>query len=123
MTRALPPSRPANLIRNKAIGPRGSDPLSRLLAHLIVRGGRTTEIERATSRPWASALFEGRRHIIRLRLYGPNAAERAAAYHQGIESAEFALPGHFVADIQVDASGQDQYGPWVEISALTIADW
>ena len=123
MTRVLPQSGSANLLRNKANGARKPDPLPRLLAHLIVRAGRAAEIERATSRPWASALFEGRRHVIRIRFRGDRAAERADAFPDGLDSVEFRLPGHFVADIQVDSSGQDADSPWVELSALTIADW
>jgi len=49
-----------------ALGAR--DPLPRLMTQLIERAGGTVLVERAASRPWASALFQGRRHIIALTL-------------------------------------------------------
>ena len=56
-----------NLLRNKDIRRRGANPLPLLLAQLLLRAGRPTVIDRTTSRPWASALFEGQRHTIWLR--------------------------------------------------------
>src|SRR3546814_5062656 len=80
------------------------DPLPRLLAQLSARAGGEVMVERAASRPWASALFQGRRHVIALTLAGPDAAERRAAFAEGIEEAEWSLSGHFVADIGIDRS-------------------
>lgn len=113
----------ANLLRNKAIERRGTDPLSLLLAQLLLRAGRPTVVDRATSRPWASALFEGRRHAIRLRFSGPKAQDQKDRLIAGLDEAEWALPGHFVADITVDAHGNADDEPWVQLSALTIRDW
>lgn len=101
----------------------GSDPLPRLLSQLVERAGQPSAIERAVSRPWASALFQGRRHIIRLRLSGADVAERRMAFAARLEEAEWTLPRHFVADICIDASGSDDDGQWLELSALTIEDW
>jgi len=112
-----------NLVQNKPIGKSHRDPLPRLLEQLLQRAGAPTMIERAVSRPWASALFEGRRHIVTLRLSGARAAMRFRAFAEGIESAEWQVPGHFVADITIDDSRQEADEWWVELSALTIEDW
>ncbi|WP_375194791.1 hypothetical protein [Sphingobium sp.] len=112
-----------NLLRNGEGAGQGRDPLPRLLAQLMERAGDPATVERAVSRPWASALFQGRRHIIALSLTGPDAGARRTAFMQGIEEAEWNLAGHFVADISIDDSHPIEGGEWVELSALTIEDW
>lgn len=112
-----------NLIRNKAIGKGQRDPLPRLLEQLLKRAGAPTMIERAASRPWASALFQGRRHVIALRFSGARVAERFCDFVDDIESAEWSLPGHFVADISIDDAREEGPDCWLELSALTIEDW
>lgn len=111
------------LIRNGGGGRPGRDPLPRLLTQLAARAGDPVTIERAASRPWASALFQGRRHIIALQIGGLDAAERCAHFLEGLEEAQWRLTGHFVADISVDASRSTAEGEWIELSALTIEDW
>jgi hypothetical protein len=104
------------------------DPLPRLLRQLVARAGEPCLVVRTASRPWASALFQGRRHEVMLRLGGPDAAERLAAMIDGIGEVEWTLPGHFVADITADAQAIAP-GPegdpvaTLELSALTIEDW
>jgi hypothetical protein len=112
-----------NLVRNKAIGKTQRDPLPHLLEQLIKRAGAPTMIERAVSRPWASALFEGRRHVIALRLSGAKVATRFCDFVEDLGSAEWSLPGHFVADIIVDEVRDEGAEIWLELSALTIEDW
>ncbi|BAI95584.1 hypothetical protein Sj15T_33810 [Sphingobium sp. TA15] len=111
-----------NLLQNEGRA-KARDPLPRLLAQLIARAGGEVMVERAASRPWASALFQGRRHVIALTIAGPDAAERRAAFAEGIEEAEWSLSGHFVADIGIDSSRPAPGGEWMELSALTIEDW
>lgn len=123
MTSMDPHGRVRNCIPNEAKRRGGDDPLPRLLSQLIERAGTPAAIERAVSRPWASALFQGRRHAIRLRLSGADAADRRIHFATGLEDAEWILPRHFVADICIDASGSDGDGEWLELSALTIEDW
>ena len=113
----------ANLIRNKATGPRDADPLPRLLDQLAARAGRQATIERSVSRPWASALFEGRRSLIQLRLSGEGVARRADLFAQGLGEAEWTLPGHFVADISIDARTDTDESVLFDLAALTIRDW
>lgn len=112
-----------NLVPNEAkrAGPR--DPLPRLLAQLTERAGEPVIVERATSRPWASALFEGRRHVVALRFSGADARDRRVRFATGIEEAEWVLPGHFVADISIDEQRSGPQEEWIELSALTIEEW
>lgn len=112
-----------NLIRNQAIGNRQDDPLPRLLSQLIDRAGQPAVIERAVSRPWCSALFEGRCHVIQLRMSGKDFPQRGKDFLYGLAEAEWSLPDHFVADIQVDDGDADIESVWLELSVLTIRDW
>lgn len=123
MTRMDTPHVAGNLVRNRSRAAHGDDPLPRLLLQLVARAGPPATIDRATSRPWASALFEGRRHDVRLVFGGDDAAPRRAAFIDGLSDAEWTLSGHFVADICVDAIGAGDTGPWLDLSALTIRDW
>ena len=112
-----------NMVRNGGTMSRGRDPLPRLLAQLMERAGVPATVERATSRPWASALFQGRRHVIALRMTGADGAERLARFMTGIEEAEWNLGRHFVADISIDDHISTADEQWIELSALTIEDW
>lgn len=123
MTRAHHGFGSSNLVRNKDIADRRGDPQPQFLDQLLARAGMPTTIERANSRPWASALFEGRRHVIRLRFAGGDYAARADDFVTGIESAEWTLSGHFVADISIDDGLIETDSVWLELSALTIEDW
>lgn len=123
MTSLDPRTHPGNLLGNEQRRVAGNDPLPRLLMQLVKRAGEPATVERATSRPWASALFQGRRHVIALRLAGADAAERRARFVEGLEEAEWTLPRHFVADICVDESRSIAGEEWIELSALTIEDW
>lgn len=107
---------------------RRTDPLPRLLRQLVARAGEPYAVVRTASRPWASALFQGRRHEVTMTLPGTDAAERLAAMVAGIGETEWSLRGHFVADITADAqqvaSGQDGVPvATLELSALTIEEW
>ena len=102
---------------------RAEDPLPRLMLQLIARIGEPIIVERAVSRPWASALFEGRRHRISLRVPGGGMIRQRSHLQQTLQEAEWSLTGHFVADILIDDMRADQDGEWIELSALTIRDW
>lgn len=114
---------PRNRDENDESRLQGKDPLPRLLAQLLARAGEPAVVERATSRPWASALFQGRRHVIAIRLCGPDARERRSAFAAGLEEAEWTLRRHFVADIAIDDIRSAPTEEWIELSALTIEDW
>jgi hypothetical protein len=107
---------------------RRPDPLPRLLRQLVARAGEPCAVIRTASRPWASALFQGRRHEVTMTLVGADAAGRLAAMAEGIGETEWSLQGHFVADITADTQ-QVVTGPdgvpvaTLELSALTIEEW
>lgn len=86
---------------------------------LVARGGAGCRITAAEQWPWASLLFEGTRHLLTLAV--PSAQE--ALFTAWIEEAEFALPGHLVADIAViDRVPQDDGMVAVRLEALTLVE-
>jgi hypothetical protein len=69
------------------------------------------------STDWQSSTFIGEQHRIRLRLPAPEASETASRLVNGLEDAEFSLPGHIVADIAL--AGEPEHGEDGSVS-LTI---
>jgi hypothetical protein len=73
---------------------------------------------------WCSLTFTGERHVIELRVPPPDAAGILSRMCDGLEDAEFSIPGVIVADIRIagapvralDASLS------VTIEALTVAE-
>lgn len=119
---------PGTRARERTTPARRTDPLPRLLRQLVARAGDPCAVVRTASRPWASALFQGRRHEVTMTLIGADAAARLAAMVEGIGETEWTLQGHFVADITADTQ-QVTTGPdgdpvaTLELSALTIEEW
>ena len=75
------------------------------------------------SRDWQSFTFTGERHVFDLRLIGPDAATVALRLCDGIEDAEFAIPGHIVAEISATPTPDRGDGSiHLSIEALTIRD-
>ena len=73
---------------------------------------------------WQSLTFVGERHHISLGVSGPDSAEAVARLTSGLDDAEFAIPGHIVADITV-VGGPDRASDdstTLNIEALTIAE-
>ncbi len=106
-----------------AAGKKLSDPLPQLLAQIATRIGPDVLFTRTTTRPWASALFEGRRHVVVLSLAGVDARKRIDAFLDGLGEVEWSLTGHFVADICKDDCQESDGGITLHLSALTIEDW
>ena len=73
---------------------------------------------------WQSLTFVGERHEISLRIAGPNADAIAGRLTKGLEDADFAVPGHIVADIALVRGPNRTADGSVEltIEALTIAE-
>ena len=106
-------------------------PMSRaaaqLLRALLGRAGAERDrilLTEIRSRDWRSLTLEGERHVIALRIAGPDPDRLLHILADGIEDAEFAIAGQIVADIAVA-------GPpiaaldgslCVTIEALTIAE-
>ena len=99
---------------------------SALLGALVDRAGVERDrilLSEFRSVDWQSLTFVGERHLIQLRIPGPDEESILARLTDGIEDAEFALPGHFVADIAVkDEAVRNEDGSLaVTIEALTVA--
>lgn len=92
------------------------DAHAHLLRALLAQLGLAPEqIIASAQTPWASATFSGARHEVSVSLAGQQADAIAA-----LESHEFDLPGHLVADLRatrIDTAG----APQLHIEALTIA--
>lgn len=73
---------------------------------------------------WQSLTFNGERHQIVLRILGPDSAAAAERMCDGLEDAEFSIPGIIVADIAVAV--EPQYAPdgstSLTIEALTVSE-
>ncbi len=76
------------------------------------------------STDWNSLTFAGERHEIALRIPGPGAAAVAALLVDGLEDADFVIPGQIVADISLvrAPTAQADGGITLEIEALTVAE-
>ncbi|HKX91638.1 MAG TPA: hypothetical protein VJM15_04345 [Sphingomicrobium sp.] len=101
----------------------GSALLRALVARAAVRRDRILLIE-FRSTEWQSLTFIGERHEICLRVLGPQSGCAAERLTQGLANAEFAIPGHIVADIAVadTPAPADDGSMTVRLEALTIAD-
>ena len=98
-----------------------------LLRALLQRGGEQrhrfllTEIR---SVDWQSLTLEGERHAMQFRIPGPGAELLVAGFINGIEDAEFAIPGQILADIALaerPARAPDG-SVTLELEALTVVE-
>tara|TARA_R110000787_G_scaffold171453_1_gene284105 strand:- start:286 stop:750 length:465 start_codon:yes stop_codon:yes gene_type:complete len=78
------------------------DPHTRLIAQLLELAGPESSVIATSSRPWASATFQGAQHRIILKLTGPHQGESADRLIDRLPDAEFSIMGHIVADACVD---------------------
>jgi len=91
-----------------------------LIAALEPYAGPFTTLA-ATSRDWASGLFDGARHRIAIRLEGENKVARADRLAKRLPESELPIPRGFVADVQVTGR-LDGEAVIVGLEALTILD-
>ena len=91
-----------------------------LIAALEPYAGPFTTLA-ATSRDWASGLFDGARHRIAIRLEGENKLARADRLAKRLPESELPIPRGFVADVQVTGR-LDGEAVIVGLEALTILD-
>ncbi|WP_293700182.1 MULTISPECIES: hypothetical protein [unclassified Sphingopyxis] len=73
----------------------------------------------STFRPWASANFVGARHIFPCALAEGDAEAVRAALQSDLSAAEWALPGHVVADVVVECGEAPDA---LQIEILTVED-
>ena len=105
-------------------------PLSRaaaaLLRALIVRTGLDRDrilLSEVHSTDWQSLTFAGEQHRLLLHIAGPDAGPACSRLTDGLQDAEFALPGHIVADIRAERQAEADDGSiTVAVEALTIAE-
>jgi hypothetical protein len=98
-----------------------------LLRALLCRGGVARDrilLTELRSIEWQSLTFVGERHLVTLRLPGPDSADILNRLTLGIEEAEFGIPGHLVADIALVGSPvrEDDGAVLLNLEALTIAE-
>lgn len=98
-----------------------------LLRALLARAGVSRNrilLTEFQSVDWQSLTLAGERHQIRLRVPPPDSGPIAERLTNGLEDAEFAIPGQIVADIavigtpRIEADGSVT----IEIEALTIVE-
>ena len=73
---------------------------------------------------WQSLTFVGERHSLTLKIVGDEPHRLMQRLTGGIEDAEFAIPGHLVADIVLwgEPREEDDGAVSLTIEALTIAE-
>lgn len=70
--------------------------------------------------PWSSATFSGMRQYVSITLSGDGHRAAAAAFEEGLGEREWALPGHFIADIAVTDCEGDRDITRLTVDVLTI---
>ena len=100
---------------------------SALLRALLDRAGDQRDrilLSEIHSVDWQSLTLAGERHWMRLRILGPDAEQIVGGFINGIEDAEFSIPGHIVADIAVDGTPTRELDASVSlaIEALTVLE-
>ena len=100
---------------------------ARLLSALLDRAGADRNrvlLSEVHSCDWQSLTLTGERHVILLRVAGPQSEPIIRALTDGIEDADFVVPGQIVADIAVmgEPLCAEVGSLSVSIEALTIAE-
>lgn len=98
-----------------------------LLRALLSRAGVNRDrilLSDFRSTDWQSLTFMGERHVMDLRIPGPDAAALAARLTDGLADAEFAIPGQIVADIALERPPLENPDGSISlrIEALTVAE-
>jgi hypothetical protein len=106
-------------------------PMSRaasgLLRALLERSPADSDrilLSEVSSVDWRSLTLEGERHHFCFRIWGDDPAALLARLRDGLEDAEFTIPGQIVADIAIAGVGLPNRDGTLEltIEALTIAE-
>ena len=98
-----------------------------LLRALLARGGVNRDrilLSDFRSTDWQSLTFVGERHLMELRVPGPDAASLTDRLTQDLEDAEFAIPGQIVADIGLERAPLRHPDGSISLfmEALTVAE-
>lgn len=98
-------------------GPDIGTALTRAITQQARRADCTVEIVTADWEQWASATFVGARHQITLAAPLNPAIER---WLGGLADAEFAISGHLVADLAINATRKSADRVEAELEILTV---
>jgi hypothetical protein len=102
---------------------RAASGLVRSLLHRVDGDKHRILLIDTKSTEWQSLTFTGERHSLTIRIAGPDPAGLSTRLVHGLADAEFAIPGHIVADISAASVADDEDGSiLVTIEALTICD-
>lgn len=99
-----------------------SDPVKAITRHIRERCGGLADlsVERGDSDHWQSLLFDGGLHHIALRLDGDHIEEAISVLRREIDTPDFAIPGHLLADLSITAIDRNPSYAVIKIEALTI---
>jgi hypothetical protein len=103
-------------------------PAAASLLRILIARGRVARarilLTAVDSVDWRSLTFGGERHRISLRATGAGSCEAVDRMCDGLEDAEFSIPGLVVADIAVVGARRRPFDGSTEITieALTISD-
>lgn len=100
-------------------GPDAATLLERAIVAQAAAAGIVVEVASAEWTRWASATFAGARHT--LRLTGAPIVQ-ARDWIAGLPEAEFALRGHLVADLAVEAWASDGARFTATLAVLTVEE-
>lgn len=107
-----------------AISPAAAALLRALIARAAVPRNRIL-LSDSHSVDWRSLTFTGERHVLALRVPGPDSAAIVDRMCDGLEDAEFSFPGVVIADIAL--AGAPSHLPdgstSLTIEALTVAEY
>ncbi len=106
---------PAERAQRKAC-PR--DPGSLLIRQMATLAGSHLRVTLKRERAWASITFAGTRYTVRVDRKDISRPETLRKLADILPSHEFAIPGHFVADILVTQQSEQQ----LRVDALLIVD-
>jgi len=100
---------------------RAASALIRTLLARVDAGRDRILLINISSVDWQSLTFTGERHVLSLRISGPDGKMIAEQLVADLADAEFALPDHIVADIAARSIKDEENGSvLVTIEALTI---
>jgi len=79
-------------------------------------------LEELRSRGWASVTFRGARHELAFRLEGKGAETAAERFLSGLDTRDFPLRGHLLADVAVVAEQRRPGCARIRLEALTVEE-
>lgn len=100
-------------------GPDASTQFERALLASAIAAGCPVAIAEADLTRWASATFTGARHMLTLTGAASPALTR---WTDALPEAEFALRGHLVADLNVEAVRRDGADLRIMLEVLTVEE-